>query len=280
MRLIDGSEFPVLGLGTWYIGEDPSKRNQEIEALQAGLDMGVTLIDTAEMYGSGSSEELIGEAIRGISRDSLYLVSKVLPSNAGGNELEKSLDATLSRLGTDHLDMYLYHWRGSFALEETVEKMEAMVKKGKILRWGVSNFDTDDMKDLLSVPGGKNCCVDQVLYHLGSRGIEFELMPFLKEHGIPVMAYCPLAQGGSLRNELLSNIVLKEIANKYGVTEMQLLLMFVLHQDSVCAIPRSGKASHVRQNVEVAGMKLLDEDYRKISDTFPAPDHKTYLDIV
>ena len=155
-----------------------------------------------------------------------------------------------------------------------------MVKKGKILRWGVSNFDTDDMEELFSVPGGKNCCVNQVLYHLGSRGIEFELLPFLKKNGIPVMAYCPLAQGGSLRNELLNNPVLKEVANKYGVTVMQLLLMFVLHDDNVSAIPRSGNASHVKQNAEAAGMKLLDEDFKLISDAFPAPDHKTYLDVV
>lgn len=280
LQLRDGSDFPCLGMGTWYIGEIPENRAAEIDALHAGLDEGVTLIDTAEMYGSGRSEALIGEAIRGISRDSLYLVSKVLPSNAGGSKLEKSLDASLKRLGTDHLDMYLYHWRGSFALEETVEKMETMVKKGKILRWGVSNFDTDDMEELLSVPKGENCCVNQVLYHLGSRGIEFELLPFLKEHRIPVMAYCPLAQGGGLRDELLSNPVLKEVANKYGVSVMQLLLMFVLQNDNVSAIPRSGKAAHVKQNVEAAGMKLLKEDFDRISDAFPAPDHKTSLDVV
>ena len=280
LQLRDGSDFPCLGMGTWYIGEIPENRAAEIDALHAGLDEGVTLIDTAEMYGSGRSEALIGEAIRGISRDSLYLVSKVLPSNAGGSKLEKSLDASLKRLGTDHLDMYLYHWRGSFALEETVDKMETMVKKGKILRWGVSNFDTDDMEELLSVPKGENCCVNQVLYHLGSRGIEFELLPFLKEHRIPVMAYCPLAQGGGLRDELLSNPVLKEVANKYGVSVMQLLLMFVLQNDNVSAIPRSGKAAHVKQNVEAAGMKLLKEDFDRISDAFPAPDHKTSLDVV
>ncbi len=280
LQLRDGSDFPCLGMGTWYIGEIPENRAAEIDALHAGLDEGVTLIDTAEMYGSGRSEALIGEAIRGISRDSLYLVSKVLPSNAGGSKLEKSLDASLKRLGTDHLDMYLYHWRGSFALEETVDKMEAMVKKGKILRWGVSNFDTDDMEELLSVPKGENCCVNQVLYHLGSRGIEFDLLPFLKEHRIPVMAYCPLAQGGGLRDELLSNPVLKEVANKYGVSVMQLLLMFVLQNDNVSAIPRSGKAAHVKQNVEAARMKLLKEDFDRISDAFPAPDHKTSLDVV
>ncbi len=280
LKLTDSSDFPSFGMGTWYLGESSATREEEIDALHAGIDDGVTLIDTAEMYGNGGSEELVGEAIRGISRDSLYLVSKVLPSNAGGSKLEKSLDGTLRRLGTDHLDMYLYHWRGSFPLEETVDKMEAMVKKGKIQRWGVSNFDKDDMEELFSIPGGTNCCVDQVLYHLGSRGVEYELVPFLKDRKIPVMAYCPLAQGGSLRRELMKAPVLKEIANKYGITVMQLLLMFVLHNDNVCAIPRSGRADHVRENVQAAGMKLLDEDYQKISKAFPAPDHKTYLDIV
>ena len=280
LKLKDGSEFPSIGMGTWYLGESIHDRDRELEALRAGMDEGIRLIDTAEMYGNGRSEELIGEAIRGINRDSLYLVSKVLPSNAGGSRLEKSLDATLRRLGTDHLDMYLYHWRGSFSLEETVDRLQAMVKKGKIKRWGVSNFDTDDMEELLSVPGGNKCCVNQVLYHLGSRGIEFELLPFLKEKNIPVMAYCPLAQGGDLRRQLLSDPILKEVANKYGVSVMQLLLMFVLHDDNICAIPRSGRAEHVRQNAEAASLKLIDEDYRRISDAFPAPDHKTYLDIV
>jgi diketogulonate reductase-like aldo/keto reductase len=280
LKLNDGSDFPSFGMGTWYLGENLPLREQELEALRAGIDEGIMLIDTAEMYGNGLSEELVGEAISGINRDSLYLVSKVLPSNAGGSRLEQSLDATLKRLGTDHLDMYLYHWRGSFPLAETVDRLQAMVKKGKIKRWGVSNFDVDDMEELLSIPGGNKCCVNQVLYHLGSRGIEYELMPFLKEKKIPVMAYCPLAQAGDLRCQLMSDTTLKEVANKYGVSVVQLLLMFVLHDDNVCAIPRSRKAEHVRQNAEAASLKLLDEDYRRISDAFPAPDHKTYLDTV
>jgi diketogulonate reductase-like aldo/keto reductase len=280
IKLKDGSEFPAFGMGTWYLGENPDRRAAELDALRTGLEEGITLIDTAEMYGSGLSEELVGEAIRGMSRDSLYLVSKVLPSNAGGDRLEKSLDASLKRLGTDYLDMYLYHWRGSYPLAETVSKLEAMVKKGKIRRWGVSNFDTDDMDELLSVPGGRNCCVDQVLYHLGSRGIEYELLPYLKDKNIAVMAYCPLAQGGDLRRQLLTSPVLQEIANKYGISVMQLLLLFVLHDENVCAIPRSGNAQHVRQNVQAASMKLLEDDYKTIQDAFPAPDHKTYLDIV
>lgn len=280
LKLRDGSFLPRLGMGTWFIGENPKTREDEINALRTGLDKGLTLIDTAEMYGDGNSESLVGEAIKQRKRDSLFLVSKVLPSNAGGERLEKSLDASLKRLGTDYLDMYLYHWRGSFNLEETVYRLEQMVSKGKILRWGVSNFDTADMEELLSVPGGEKCCVNQVLYHLGSRGIEYELLPFLKNYGIPVMAYCPLAQAGTLKSRLLSSPVLKTVADKYSISVMQLLLVFVLHAENVCAIPRSGNAEHVKQNVEAASIELEEEDFRLISEAFPAPDHKTYLDVV
>lgn len=280
LKLWDGSSFPKFGLGTWYLGLDPSKQKEEMEALLAGINEGVTMIDTAEMYGDGLSEELVGQAIKGMDRESLYLVSKVLPTNAGGDRLEKSLDASLKRMGTDHLDMYLYHWRGSYLLEETVDKMEEMAQKGKILHWGVSNFDTDDMIELLNVPNGDHCAVNQVLYHLGSRGIEYELLPYLKEKGIPVMAYCPLAQGGDLKNQLLSSPVLKEVSDKYSISIMQLLLSFVMHDDYVCPIPRSGNKEHVLQNIKALGVKLSDEDYDKISSAFPAPDHKTDLDVV
>ncbi|MCR4675611.1 MAG: aldo/keto reductase [Sphaerochaetaceae bacterium] len=280
MKLKDGSNFPNFGLGTWFLGENPLTRAEEIKAIRTGIEMGVNLIDTAEMYGNGLSESLIGEAIRQTGRDSLYLVSKVLPENAGSTRLEKSLDATLRRLGTDHLDMYLYHWRGSYPLEETVGRLQQMVDKGKILRWGVSNFDTDDMEELLEIPEGRECCVNQVLYHLGSRGIEYDLLPLLRDEGIKVMAYCPLAQGGSLRSKLLSSSVVKEVAQKNGVSVFQLLLMFVLHMDGVCAIPRSGRSSHVKELVEASRMELSEEDYRKISEAFPAPNHKTYLDVV
>jgi len=280
LKLWDGSSFPKFGLGTWYLGLDPSKQKEEMEALLAGINEGVTMIDTAEMYGDGLSEELVGQAIKGMDRESLYLVSKVLPTNAGGDRLEKSLDASLKRMGTDHLDMYLYHWRGSYLLEETVDKMEEMAQKGKILHWGVSNFDTDDMIELLNVPNGDHCAVNQVLYHLGSRGIEYELLPYLKEKGIPVMAYCPLAQGGDLKNQLLSSPVLKEVSDKYSISIMQLLLAFVMHDDNVCPIPRSGNKEHVLQNIKALGVKLSDEDYDKISSAFPAPDHKTELDVV
>lgn len=278
--LKDGSKLAKLGLGSWNLAMNLSKREDEIEAIRRGISEGINLIDTAEMYGNGASESLIAEAIKGINRNELYLVSKVLPENAGGNRLETSLDASLKRLNTDYLDLYLYHWRGDYPLEETVDKLEEMVKKGKILRWGVSNFDIDDMKELLAIPAGKNCMVNQVLYHLGSRGIEYELLPFLKKEGIPVMAYCPLAQAGSLKDKLVDNPVLKEVASAYGITVMQLLLAFVMRMENVSAIPKAGKTSHVIANARVRDIYLSDEDYKRVSDEFPAPTSKVRLDVV
>ncbi|WP_287387669.1 aldo/keto reductase [Lachnospira sp.] len=278
--LKDGSKLAKLGLGSWNLAMNLSKREEEIEAIRRGISEGINLIDTAEMYGNGASESLIAEAIKGINRNELYLVSKVLPENAGGNRLETSLDASLKRLNTDYLDLYLYHWRGDYPLEETVDKLEEMVKKGKILRWGVSNFDIDDMKELLAIPAGKNCMVNQLLYHLGSRGIEYELLPFLKKEGIPVMAYCPLAQAGSLKDKLVDNPVLKEVASAYDITVMQLLLAFVMRMENVSAIPKAGKISHVIANARVRDIYLSDEDYKRICDEFPAPTSKVRLDVV
>lgn len=278
--LKDGSKLAKLGLGSWNLAMNLSKREDEIEAIRRGISEGINLIDTAEMYGNGASESLIAEAIKGINRNELYLVSKVLPENAGGNRLETSLDASLKRLNTDYLDLYLYHWRGDYPLEETVDKLEEMVKKGKILRWGVSNFDIGDMKELLAIPAGKNCMVNQVLYHLGSRGIEYELLPFLKKERIPVMAYCPLAQAGSLKDKLVDNPVLKEVASAYGITVIQLLLAFVMRMENVSAIPKAGKISHVIANARVRDIYLSDEDYKRICDEFPAPTSKVRLDVV
>lgn len=272
--------MPRLGMGTWMLGEHLSIYQQEKKALQAGLDAGFTLIDTAEMYGNGLSEKLIGDTIQGYSREKLFLVSKVYPHNAGRPQIYDSIDQTLHNLKTDYLDMYLLHWRGSIPLEETVDAMEELVKKGKIRSWGVSNLDTSDMKELFSVPNGDHCQVDQVLYHLGSRGIEYDLMPWLEEHQTPIMAYCPLAQAGSLQRSLLKNKEVQKIAKARGITPMQVLLAFVLRKDQVIAIPRSGRTEHVLQNWTVKDIILTDEEYAALDRAFPAPEHKTYLDIV
>lgn len=280
LKLKNGTSIPRLGMGTWFLGEDLNKRQQEIEALQAGMDMGITLIDTAEMYGNGLSEQLVGQAIKDYDRDQLFLVSKVLPGNAGKKKIRKSLNHTLKFLRTDYLDLYLLHWRGPIPLEETVQCMEELVKEGKIRNWGVSNFDVDDMEELMRVPEGSNCAVNQVLYHLGSRGIEYDLLPWLNSRHIPVMAYCPLAQAGSLRKDLTGNAILKQIAAKHHISVMQLLLAFVLQNDNVIAIPRSGKKEHVKENFKAQEILLDQEDLMNIEKEFPGPDRKTFLDIV
>ena len=280
ITLKNGMQMPRLGMGTWMLGEHNTIYQQELKALRAGMDAGFTLIDTAEMYGNGLSEQLIGEAIQGYDREKLFLVSKVYPYNAGRPAIYDSIDQTLRNLKTDYLDMYLLHWRGSIPLEETVDSMEELVKKGKIRSWGVSNLDTSDMKELFSVPNGDHCQVDQVLYHLGSRGIEYDLMPWLEEHQTPVMAYCPLAQAGSLQRSLLKNKEVQKIAKARGITPMQVLLVFVLRKDQVIAIPRSGRTEHVLQNWAVKDVILTDEEYAALDRAFPAPGHKTYLDIV
>lgn len=280
IKLRDGSKMPRLGMGTWYLGENKTARKQEIEALRAGIQAGCHLIDTAEMYGSGKSEQLIGEAIQGIDRESLFIVSKVYPHHAGRSRIFDALNRTLTNLRTDYLDLYLLHWRGQIPLRETVECMEQLEKEGKIRRWGVSNFDTDDMEELFSVKNGDHCAVNQVLYHLGSRGVEYDLMPWLKEHHVPLMAYCPLAQGGDLRRGLLKNKAVQMVAKKKQITEMQVLLAFVLQHENVIAIPRSGKAEHVLDNCHVSEIELSDAEYQLLDRAFPAPDHKVWLDIV
>lgn len=280
ISLKDGTRMPQMGMGTWCLGEHPDTWNEEIEALQAGIDAGIQMIDTAEMYGEGESERLIGQAVKGYCRENLFLVSKVYPHNAGRRKMVQSVERSLKLLGTDYLDLYLLHWRGSIPLEETVECMEGLVRSGRIKRWGVSNFDTSDMKELLQIDGGGNCVVNQVLYHLGSRGIEYDLLPWLREHEIPVMAYCPLAQAGTLRKEMVTNPVLHEIASKYGITVMQLLLAFVLHQKDIAAIPRSASKAHVLENWAAGDIILESQDWQKISDEYPPPASKQHLDIV
>lgn len=280
IKLSNGQSIPRLGMGTWYLGENRRREAEEIRAIRTGLDAGMRLIDTAEMYGEGKSEQLIGKAIQGYAREQLFLVSKVYPHNAGRKHIFRSVEKSLRNLGTEYLDLYLLHWRGSVPLAETVECMEELVSAGKIKSWGVSNFDTDDMEELMRVPGGNRCAVDQVLYHLGSRGVEYDLLSWLEEHQIPLMAYCPLAQAGELKYNLLNSPAVQKTAVKYGITAMQVLLAFVLHQRNVAAIPRTGQAEHMLANWEVRNIRLSEEDYRELDHAFPAPGRKVPLDIV
>ena len=255
--LPDGTQVPALGQGTWFLGEHKAAGLREQEALTAGVSAGMTLIDTAEMYGSGKAELLIGKTIKEMDRSSLFLVSKVYPHNAGRKNIFKSCMASLERMGTDYLDLYLLHWRGGIPLEETVACMEQLKKEGKIRRWGVSNFDTEDMEELWSVPGGKNCAVNQVLYHVASRGIEYDL-----------------------RRGLYESPVLKKVAKAHGASISQILLAFAIRDGSTIAIPRSGKKEHTLDNAGADGILLSQEELEWIDREFPAPSHKVYLDIV
>ncbi|MBL5899886.1 aldo/keto reductase [Lelliottia amnigena] len=275
----EGLTVPAIGQGTWYMGENASQRRNEVDALRAGIDLGLTLIDTAEMYADGAAEEVVGEAIKG-QREKVYLVSKVYPWNAGGQKGIAACDASLRRLGTDHIDLYLLHWRGNFGLDETVELMETLQQQGKIGRWGVSNLDYDDMQELSSVEGGNACATDQVLYHLASRGIEYDLLPWCQQQNMPVMAYCPLAQAGRLRSGLMNHPVVNDIARHHQASAAQILLAWVISHKGVMAIPKAATLEHVTENAGALGIALSAEELLKLDHAFPAPDHKTALDVV
>lgn len=270
--------LPAIGQGTWYMGEDPSRRRDEVSALQAGLDLGLRLIDTAEMYADGAAEEVVGEALTG-RRDSAFLVSKVYPWNAGGEKAIAACEASLRRLKTDYLDLYLLHWMGDFSFAETVDAMETLIAQGKIRRWGVSNLDYDDMQALWQVPGGRECATNQVLYHLASRGIEYDLLPWCQQQ-MPVMAYSPLAQAGRLRGDLLSNSVVNDIARVHNVSAAQILLAWVIRQSGVIAIPKAASVAHVEQNAAALQITLSVDELKQLDKAYPAPKGKTALDMV
>jgi diketogulonate reductase-like aldo/keto reductase len=279
VTLPDGTTVPCIGQGTWHMGEKPQEKAKEIKALQLGIELGMKVIDTAEMYGNGASERLVGEAIKG-RRDDVFLVSKVYPHNAGLDKIFTACENSLKRLGTDYLDLYLLHWRGHIPLEETIEGMEKLRKEGKILRWGVSNFDTDDMEELWNTANGSNCAINQVLYHLGSRGIDFDLLPWHREHHVPIMAYSPLAQGGTLRRQLLTDPIVNEIAKKYNVKPLQIALVWTIRTNDVIAIPKAGQEQHVLENAEAAAIELTQEDLNRLDEAFPKPRKKVPLDII
>ncbi|WP_236541599.1 aldo/keto reductase [Spiractinospora alimapuensis] len=270
---------PVVGQGTWRMGEDADDVPAEVRALRAGLDLGLTLIDTAEMYGEGGAERVVGEAVAG-RRDDAVIVSKVYPHNAGQRSARRSCENSLRRLGTDHLDLYLLHWRGNIPLAETVEVMEDLLAEGKIRNWGVSNLDVDDMDELWSLPDGTRCATDQVLYHAASRGAELRLLPWCRAHDVPVMAYSPIAQAGRLRGDLLASPVINEIASGRGLTPAQVALAWVIRDSGVLAIPKAVQPEHVQQNAATLDVRLSDAEIAAIDDAFPPPNPDEPLDIV
>lgn len=271
VTLPDGTEIPALGFGTWMMGEDHRVEKQEVEAIRLALDLGMTVIDTAEMYADGGSERIVGEALRD-RREDAFLVSKVLPWNASFDGTIKACRNSLDRLKTDYLDLYLLHWRGEPPLAETVSALEALKADGKIRAWGVSNFDVDDMEELLSVPGGANCATNQILYNLSRRGVEFDLLPWCQARGMPVMAYSPIEQG-----RILGHPELIHIAKAYQATPAQVALAFLLERDGVMPIPKTSNPQRVRQNREAIDLDISEEDWERLDAAFPPPQAKQPL---
>jgi diketogulonate reductase-like aldo/keto reductase len=270
VTLPGGETVPALGQGTWMMGEEASRRKAEIATLREGIERGMTLIDTAEMYGDGRTEALVGEAIGG-RRDTVFLVSKAYPQNAGRQGLPRACERSLQRLGTDRLDLYLLHWRGGVPLAETVEAFERLREAGKIRHWGVSNLDVDDMEELVAAGGGA-CAANQVLYNLTRRGVEFDLLPWQAERGIPVMAYSPVEQGRLPRTGALA-----EIAARHEATPYQVALAFVMRRDGVIAIPKAGRVEHLRDNLGALGLTLDQGDIAALDTAFAPPRRKMPL---
>lgn len=274
LKLPSGEAVPVLGQGTWKMGEDRRRRADEVAALKLGLDLGITLIDTAEMYAGGGAEEVVAEAVAG-RRDETFLVSKVLPSNASRAGVKRACEASLKRLATDRIDLYLLHWPGSVPLSETVEAFEALKAEGKVRHWGVSNFDTDEMEDLVGLPSGGNVQTNQVLYNLSRRGPEFDLAPWCAERGIPLMAYSPVEQGALARNARL-----EAVAARHSATAAQVALAWAMAQPGVIAIPKAGRQEHVRQNAAALDIALTAEDFADLDRAFPPPTRKRGLEMI
>jgi diketogulonate reductase-like aldo/keto reductase len=270
VRLPSGRTMPALGQGTWNMGESKSARADEVAALRLGLDLGMHLIDTAEMYGDGGAEEVVGEAIAG-RRDAVFLVSKVYPHNASRDGVRKACERSLRRLGTDRLDLYLLHWRGNVPLAETLDGLLALQREGKILEFGVSNFDRDDMLEAASLPGGDAIATNQVLYNLLKRGVEWDLLPWMHQQHMPLMAYSPLESTPAEQSGLLRNAVLGKVAARHGVTPAQLAVAWLLHQPNLVVIPKAVQPQHVEQNRAAATIVLLDEDLRELDGAFPPP---------
>lgn len=264
-KLPSGEVVAALGQGTWGLAEGAHPRQEEIRALQTGIDLGMNLIDTAEMYALGSAEELVGDAIRG-RRKEVFIVTKVLPSNASRKGTVAACERSLHRLRTEQIDLYLLHWRGEFPLQETVDAFEDLVQSGKIRYWGVSNFDLSDMKELEDLPGGADVTTDQVLYNLTRRGIEWDLMPWCHKHGIPIMAYSPIEQ-----SRMLGHPVLQAIASRHHATASQVALAWVLREEGMIAIPRAGVPEHVRENRGALDLHLTKADLADLDRAFPPP---------
>lgn len=272
-----GEEWPALGLGTWRLGEDKARMAAEVRMLRLAVDIGYRVFDTAEMYADGGAERVLGQALdqavqAGVSREELFVVSKALPQNASADALEAACERSLQRLQLERIDLYLLHWRGGVSLKQTVDGFEALQRRGWIRHWGVSNFDLDDMQELADVPGGAACSTNQVYYSLSERGIEFDLLPWLRERSLPAMAYCPIDQG-----TLAQHPALHAVAEHHGATPAQLALAWVLDQPGVIAIPKAVRAGHLRENWAAAQLRLDEADRLHLDQVFPPPGRRLPL---
>lgn len=274
---INKIELPAVGLGTWRLGDLATNHETEVAAIRAGLDQGARVIDTAEMYGEGKAERIVRDAIKGYQRDQLFIIDKVLPTNAGRDQLVKSLDQSLSNVGTDYFDLYLLHWRGNIPLIETVTTMEKMVAQGKIKAWGVSNFDVQDLEELWSLPNGTHCVANQDLYNLDERGIEYDLLPLMRQHQLPLIAYSPLAQGDQLSGKLTTDPLLQELARNHQVSVYQIMLAWTLRNDNVLTIPKSSTPEHTLANWQAGEIEFSASELKALAKRFPRPDHKQPL---
>jgi diketogulonate reductase-like aldo/keto reductase len=276
--LPNGAQVPALGLGTWRLGESRTKHADDVNAVRLALDLGYRLIDTAEMYGDGGAERVVGEALSvavragALRREDVFLVTKVLPSNASRKGTVAACERSLQRLGVEHVDLYLLHWRGGHPLAETVAAFQSLRERGLIRAWGVSNFDVDDIEELWAVDGGPHCVVNQVYYSASERGIEFDLLPAQRKRGVATMAYCPIDQGA-----LAGDATFAEIGQRHGVSAAQAALAWVLRQPDVIAIPKAARASHLRENIAAADLTLTDRDLATVDARFPPPKRKRRL---
>lgn len=274
------STVPAIGVGTWNIGDDPTKHDDEVKAIQTAINSGASVIDTAEMYGNGRSEKITAEAISPYPREQLFLIDKVLPQNASHSRLEQSLDRSLKLMKTDYFDLYLLHWRGSVPLAETVDELTRMQAKGKIKHWGFSNFDTADLKELWSLPNGQACLANEDLYNLDERGIEYDLLPMMRQNNMPLIAYSPLAQGDTISGNLASHPLLKELASNHNSSVYQIMLAWAIRDQNTLAIPKAASPAHAKANIEALKINLTNDELTALAKEFPKPSHKEPLAVI